>query len=131
MGIGRILYLTFGCMVLFVALMLAMNEEDPENMQRAQVFALGGIGLMVAGAACGAAERRTGRPPQAPQQPPDPQHYPPQGHNPQQGYAAPQGHNLQQGYTVPQGHHLQQGHTAPQGYGGPHGYAAYPPAQNG
>ncbi|WP_344921307.1 hypothetical protein [Streptosporangium oxazolinicum] len=105
-------------MLLLVAMLMATNENDPENMQRAHVFALGAIGLMVAGAACGAAERRTGRPPQVPPQPPAPQHYPPQGHNPQQGYVQ-QGYNLQQGYTVPQGYDPQQGYTAP-----------YPPGQN-
>jgi hypothetical protein len=112
MGIGRILYLTFGCMVLFVAMVLAVYEGDPENMQRAHVFALGAIGLMIAGAACGAAERRSAHPPQPPQSPPapplaPPQHYPPQGHNPQHGHTAPQG------YTVPQGYNPQQGYTAP------------------
>ncbi|MER5647903.1 hypothetical protein [Streptosporangium sp. NPDC002524] len=116
MGIGRILYLTFGCMVLFIALMLVTSENDPENMQRAQVFALGGIGLMIAGAACGAAERRTARPPQAHPQPPAQQPYP-QGHNPQQGYDPQQGY-APQGYTAPQAYNLQQGYTAP-----------YPPGQ--
>ncbi|MEU3165955.1 hypothetical protein [Streptosporangium sp. NPDC006930] len=100
-------------MVLFVAFLLAMNEGDPENMQRAQVFALGAIGLMVAGAACGAAERRTARAPQVLQQPMVPQSYPPQGH------AVPQGHDFQQGYTAPQAYNPQQGYTAP-----------YPPGQN-
>ncbi|WP_440100569.1 hypothetical protein [Streptosporangium sp. H16] len=118
MGIGRIVFLTFGCMVLCVAFLLAMDEGDPMNMPRAQVFALGGVALMVAGAACGAAERRTARLPQPPPQPPAPQHYPPQGHNPQQGYApqgyiAPQGHNLQQGYIAPQAYNPQQGYTVP------------------
>ncbi len=124
MGIGRILYLTFGCIVLCIAFLLAMEEEDPNNMPRAQVFALGGIALMVAGAACGAAERRTARLPQPPPQPPAPQHYPPQGHNPQQGYAP-------QGYIAPQGHNLQQGHVAPQAYNPQQGYTVpLPPGQN-
>ncbi|MEU8383264.1 hypothetical protein [Streptosporangium sp. NPDC048865] len=107
-------------MVWLVAMLLAMSEGDPENMQRAQVFALGAIALMVAGAACGAAERRTAHPPQAPPQP-----YPQQGHNPQQAYAA------QQGYPAPQGHTLQQGYTLPQAYNPQQGYpASYPPGQN-
>jgi len=118
MGIGRILYLSFGCMALFVAFLLAMNEGDPENMQRANVFALGAIGLMVAGAACGAAERRTARAPQVPLQPPVPHPPVPQPYPPQ-GYAVPQGHDFQQGYTAPQAYNPQQGYTVP-----------YPPGQN-
>ncbi|MFI6508547.1 hypothetical protein ACIBCT_13160 [Streptosporangium sp. NPDC050855] len=122
MGIGRILYLTFGSLMLIFALMWTFDDDEPANMQRAQVFALGSIGLMVAGAACGAAERRTTYvPPAVPrppvQQPPAPQPpvhqapaqqpYPPQGHDlwqghdPWQGHAAPQPYDPRQGHTLP------------------------------
>ncbi|MEU4831503.1 hypothetical protein [Streptosporangium sp. NPDC023615] len=111
MGIGRILYLTFGSLMLIFALMWTFDDDEPANMQRAHVFALGSIGLMVAGAACGAAERKkTYLPPAVPrppaQQPPAPQlpvpqPYLPQGHDPRQGYAAPQPYDPRQGHTLP------------------------------
>ncbi|MGC5014683.1 hypothetical protein ACLQ2R_28285 [Streptosporangium sp. DT93] len=132
MGIGRILYLTFGSLMLIFALMWSFDDDEPANMQRAYVFALGSIGLMVAGAACGAAERKTVHLPPVVQRPPAPQFPAPQfpasqfpAQQPQaQPLAAPQSYG-------PQGHDLRQGHAAPQPYDPRQGYTLpYSSGQN-
>ncbi|GAA3115221.1 hypothetical protein GCM10010466_02840 [Planomonospora alba] len=120
MGIGRILFLTFGCILLALGVGGSMaDDEDPVDMQRAHIFTLGGIGLMVGGAACGAAERRTAHPPQPPYPLVQPQPHLPQPHLPQ-GHAFPPPQAYEPGHTLPQ---YEPGHTLPQGHGTP-----YPPA---
>ncbi|MFC4057556.1 hypothetical protein ACFOWE_04585 [Planomonospora corallina] len=111
MSIGRVLFLTFGCILLALGVGGSMaDDEDPVEMQRAHIFTLGGIGLMIGGAACGAAERRPDRsarplPPAAP-----PPHLP-------QGPAPMPGYGPQEQHPWPQAYDARQGHTAP-----------YPPA---
>ncbi|MBG0817094.1 hypothetical protein [Planomonospora sp. ID82291] len=101
--VGRALFLSFGCIALFFGVGLSFGDE-PQEMQQAPVFALTGIGLMVGGAACGAAERRHVPPAQhyplpghhGQAQPPLPQAYDPQAYNAQ----TQQAYNPQ-GYTTP------------------------------
>ncbi|MFB9882479.1 hypothetical protein ACFFMN_31580 [Planobispora siamensis] len=105
--VGRILFLTFGCIALFFGVGLSFSDE-PKEAQQSLVITWVGVGLMIGGAACGAAERRNA-PVQLPPQPPVPQHYPPQapaqGQTHPQGYAAPaQGYPPAQGYTTPYPH---------------------------
>ncbi|GIH99440.1 hypothetical protein [Planobispora takensis] len=106
--VGRILFLTFGCIALFFGAGLSFSDE-PKEAQQALIITWVGVGLMIGGAACGAAERRN-VPVQTPPQPPAPQHYPPQGQPHPQGYAAPlhtaptQGYPPAQGYTAPYPH---------------------------
>ncbi|WP_203994409.1 hypothetical protein [Sphaerisporangium rufum] len=90
MTAGRIIFLMFGSILLFLGVGGGLTDDDPVDLQRAQIAVLGGIGLMVAAAACATAERRESTRP-GPYPLPGPVQQPPyQGYPQQPGYGAPQ-----------------------------------------